>query len=149
MRAVVQRVREAAVSVGGRICGSIASGLLVYLGVAQGDTEADAAYLAEKIAFLRIFTDSQGKMNLSVQDTGGQILAVSQFTLLADARKGRRPSYSEAAEPVLAQSLYEYFMAAIREQGIPCEAGIFQAHMEVTYTNDGPVTILLDSRKNF
>lgn len=149
MRAVVQRVQEAAVSVEGRLYGSIAAGLLVYLGIAQGDTETDAAYLAEKIAFLRIFEDPQGKMNLSVQDTGGKILAVSQFTLLGDARKGRRPSYSEAAEPVLARSLYEYFMTAIREQGILCEAGVFQTHMEVTCTNDGPVTILLDSRRNF
>lgn len=149
MRAVVQRVRDASVSVAGRICGSIVSGLLVYLGVAQGDTEADAAYLAEKIAFLRIFEDPQGKMNLSVKDTGGKILTVSQFTLLADARKGRRPSYSEAAEPSLAQSLYKYFMDSIRGQGIPCESGIFQAQMDVTYTNDGPVTILLDSRKTF
>jgi D-tyrosyl-tRNA(Tyr) deacylase len=149
MRAVVQRVRNASVSVEGRISGAIVSGLLVYLGVAQGDTEADAAYLAEKIAFLRIFEDPQGKMNLSVKDTGGKVLTVSQFTLLADARKGRRPSYSEAAEPGLAQSLYTYFMDAIRQQGIPCESGVFQAQMEVTYTNDGPVTILLDSRKNF
>jgi D-tyrosyl-tRNA(Tyr) deacylase len=129
--------------------GRIDSGLLVYLGVAQGDTPGDAAYLAEKIGGLRIFEDPQGKMNLSVQDVRGGVLAVSQFTLLADARKGRRPSYSEAAEPGIAETLYEYFMDKIREQGILCEAGVFQAHMEVSYINDGPVTILLDSRKYF
>jgi D-tyrosyl-tRNA(Tyr) deacylase len=117
--------------------------------VARGDTGADAAYLAEKIAFLRIFEDAEGKMNLSVKDKGGGVLAVSQFTLLADARKGRRPSYSEAADPGIAKSLYEYFMDKIREQGLPCESGVFQARMDLTYTNDGPVTILLDSRKTF
>ncbi|MDR2484476.1 MAG: D-tyrosyl-tRNA(Tyr) deacylase [Treponema sp.] len=149
MRAVVQRVRDASVSVRGALCGYVSCGLLVYLGVARGDTGADAAYLAEKIAFLRIFEDAEGKMNLSVKDKGGGVLAVSQFTLLADARKGRRPSYSEAADPGIAKSLYEYFMDKIREQGLPCESGVFQARMDLTYTNDGPVTILLDSRKTF
>jgi D-tyrosyl-tRNA(Tyr) deacylase len=149
MRAVVQRVRDARVSVESRAAGKIARGILVYLGVAQGDCEADAAYLAEKISGLRIFPDSEGVMNRSVLETGGGVLVVSQFTLLADARKGRRPSYSNAAEGAEAKRLYEYFMEKIREQGLVCESGIFQAHMEVSYTNDGPVTILLDSKKLF
>jgi D-tyrosyl-tRNA(Tyr) deacylase len=156
MKAVIQRVKNAAVSVEGRVTGSIAGGLLVYLGVARGDGEGDAAKLAEKIAHLRIFQDSQGKMNLSIKDLKGQegkhasdtaVLAVSQFTLLADARKGRRPYYGEAADPADAERLYEFFMEKIREEGITCEAGMFRAHMEVRYTNDGPVTILLDSRE--
>jgi D-tyrosyl-tRNA(Tyr) deacylase len=170
MKAVVQRVLNASVSVDGTAAGAISSGLLVYLGIARDDTESDADHLAEKIVNLRIFEDNQGKMNLSVKEiihneknsqdlpcagiasnganTGSKtgILAVSQFTLLADARKGRRPYYGDAADPELAKSLYEHFMNKIREQGIICEAGIFQAHMAVRYTNDGPVTILLDSR---
>jgi D-tyrosyl-tRNA(Tyr) deacylase len=145
----VQRVRDASVSVEGVIQGKIAAGLLVYLGVAQGDTEADAVYLAEKIPALRIFEDPQGKMNRSVRDTGGGVLVVSQFTLLGDARKGRRPSYSGAAESPVAKALYEYFMERIREQGLFCASGIFQTHMEVRSANDGPVTLLLDSRKGF
>jgi D-tyrosyl-tRNA(Tyr) deacylase len=149
MRAVVQRVKDASVSVEGVLQGNIAAGLLVYLGVAQGDAEADAAYLAEKISGLRIFEDLQGKMNRSVQDTGGSVLVVSQFTLLGDARKGKRPSYSNAAESTVARGLYAYFMDRIREQGLSCESGVFQTHMEVRATNDGPVTILLDSRKGF
>ncbi|MFP3089282.1 D-tyrosyl-tRNA(Tyr) deacylase [Treponema sp. TIM-1] len=149
MRAVVQRVRDAQVSVAGEETGKIARGLLVYLGVAQGDCEADAGYLAEKIAGLRIFPDAAGVMNCSVLESGGAVLAISQFTLLADARKGRRPSYSNAAEGAAAKGLYEYFMEKIREQGLICESGIFQAHMDVSYTNDGPVTILLDSKKLF
>jgi D-tyrosyl-tRNA(Tyr) deacylase len=153
MKAVVQRVKNAAVSVEGRVTGRAAEGLLVYLGVARGDGEKDAAKLAEKIANLRIFQDSQGRMNLSIKDLragGGEaaaVLAVSQFTLLADSRKGRRPYYGEAADPAEAEKLYEFFMEKIREGGLACEAGIFGAHMEVTYTNDGPVTILLDSRE--
>jgi D-tyrosyl-tRNA(Tyr) deacylase len=131
------------------VTGKIDRGLLVYLGVAQGDTEEDARYLAEKIAALRIFDDAEGKMNLSVQDVRGGVLAVSQFTLLADARKGRRPSYSGAADPTAAKALYEYFMEQIKGQGLPCESGVFQTRMKVAYTNDGPVTILLDSKKNF
>jgi D-tyrosyl-tRNA(Tyr) deacylase len=122
---------------------------LVYLGVARGDTEGDAEKLAEKIAHLRIFEDREGKMNLSIGDLpvseGAGILVVSQFTLLADTRRGRRPYYGGAADSAEARRLYEYFMAKIRDQGLPCEAGVFQAHMEVTYTNDGPVTIILDS----
>ncbi|MDR2069353.1 MAG: D-tyrosyl-tRNA(Tyr) deacylase [Spirochaetaceae bacterium] len=149
MRAVVQRVRDARVSVEGKAAGKIAWGILVYLGVARGDSEADAGYLAEKIAGLRIFPDSAGLMNRSVLESGGAVLAVSQFTLLADARKGRRPSYSNAAGGAEAEGLYEYFMEKIREQGLICESGIFQADMDVSYTNDGPVTILLDSKKLF
>ncbi|MDR1862900.1 MAG: D-tyrosyl-tRNA(Tyr) deacylase [Treponema sp.] len=152
MKAVVQRVKNASVSVEGRVTGSIAAGLLVYLGVARGDREADAAKLAEKVANLRILQDSLGKMNLSLKDAPegvppGAVLAVSQFTLLADARKGRRPYYGEAAEPEEAKKLYDFFMEKIREQGLSCEAGVFGARMEVSYTNDGPVTILLDSRE--
>jgi D-tyrosyl-tRNA(Tyr) deacylase len=152
MKAVVQRVKNASVSVEGRVSGSIAGGLLVYLGVAREDGEEDAAKLAEKIANLRIFQDAGGKMNLSVKDlkTGGgegAVLAVSQFTLLANARKGRRPYYGGAAAPEEAKALYEFFMERIRREGLSCEAGIFGAHMEVSYTNDGPVTILLDSRE--
>lgn len=133
----------------GKVSGKIDYGLLVYLGVAGGDTRSDADYLAEKTAALRIFDDSEGKMNLSVRDIQGGVLVVSQFTLLADARKGRRPSYSSAANPAEANPLYEYFMERIRAQGLPCEGGIFRARMLVKYTNDGPVTILLDSRKQF
>ena len=154
MRAVVQRAKNAAVTVEGKVSGSIERGLLVYLGVAREDSEKDAEWMAEKIANLRIFEDAQGKMNLSLLDIVAQetsvgepagVLAVSQFTLLADAVKGRRPFYGEAAEPEKANKLYEYFMAKIREKGLVCEAGVFQAHMDVSYTNDGPVTIILES----
>jgi D-tyrosyl-tRNA(Tyr) deacylase len=150
MKAVIQRVKDAQVSVEGKITGSIKEGLLVYLGVAQGDTEKDADWLAEKTAFLRIFQDSEGKMNLSLMDLAGNgeelgVLAVSQFTLLGECGKGRRPYFGEAAEPELARKLYEYFILKIRAQGIGCEAGLFKSHMEVRSTNDGPVTILLDS----
>jgi D-tyrosyl-tRNA(Tyr) deacylase len=156
MKAVIQRVKNASVTVadeeGGaeasvRVSGRIAQGLLVYLGVARGDTEEDARRLAEKIAVLRIFEDGEGKMNLSVQDSGGGILVVSQFTLLADARKGRRPYYGNAADGETAKALYEYFMERIRKAGLVCESGVFQAHMDVAYINDGPVTILLDSKE--
>ncbi|MDR3167833.1 MAG: D-tyrosyl-tRNA(Tyr) deacylase [Treponema sp.] len=149
MRAVVQRIRNARVLSEGRVSGELAAGLLVYLGVAEGDTEEDAEYLAEKIGTLRIFEDREGKMNLAVAEAGGGVLTISQFTLLADARKGRRPSYSKAAHPDRAKALYEYFMEKIRAQGLPCEGGVFQTHMQVSYTNDGPVTILLDSKKAF
>jgi D-tyrosyl-tRNA(Tyr) deacylase len=159
VRAVVQRIRNASVSVDNNVTGKIDAGLLVYLGVALGDTEKDADYLADKIINLRIFEDADGKMNRSVIDESecaGEvgksvcgILAISQFTLLADARKGRRPSYSEAADPESANRLYEYFMSQVKLSGLVCEKGIFQAHMMVNYTNDGPVTILLDSRKVF
>jgi len=150
MKAVVQRARNASVTVEGHVTGKISRGLLVYLGVAGEDSEKDAAWMAEKIANLRIFEDAQGKMNLSLKDilSGEEegavgVLAVSQFTLLADASKGRRPYYGGAAEPEKAKALYGLFMEKIREQGLLCEAGIFQAHMDVSYTNDGPVTIIL------
>jgi len=149
MRAVVQRVSEASVTVEGKRVGAIEKGLLVYLGVAGGDTERHADYLADKVAGLRIFTDSEDKMNLSVQDIGGGILVVSQFTLLADARKGRRPSYSDAAEPEKANPLYLYFVDQLRKRGLTVETGVFQASMRVQYINEGPVTILLDSTKLF
>jgi D-tyrosyl-tRNA(Tyr) deacylase len=180
MKAVVQRVLDASVRVGGIPCGSISRGLLVYLGVARDDTEQDAEKLAEKIAHLRIFSDDQGKMNRSIRDLKAPeaqdadqdidpdadpgidrgratppaelpaplgILAVSQFTLLADTRRGRRPYYGAAAEGGPALLLYEHFMRKIEEQGLACRAGIFGAHMEVRYINDGPVTIILDSRE--
>jgi len=151
VKAVVQRVVDASVTVNGVVKGAIQNGLLVYLGVAVEDGKKDADWLAEKIANLRIFEDQDGKMNLSLLDvvhsslvTG--VLAISQFTLLGDARKGRRPSWNNAAPPEKARELYIYFMEKIREQGLLCESGEFQAHMMVKYTNDGPVTIILDSK---
>lgn len=149
MRAVVQRVGDASVRVGDDTVGAIVKGLLVYLGVERGDGAGDALYLADKVANLRIYEDGEGKMNRSVLEDGGGILAVSQFTLLADARKGRRPSFSEAAEPEAARVLYAAFCDALRAQGLGVEEGRFQAEMNVRYTNFGPVTILLDSRKRF
>jgi D-tyrosyl-tRNA(Tyr) deacylase len=149
MRAVVQRVTEAAVDVQGRRMGEIGRGLLVLLGVARDDTNADADYLAEKIANLRVFNDEQGKMNLSLAETAGAMLVVSQFTLYGDVRRGRRPSYTDAAEPESANALYEYFVTEARKRGIKVETGVFQAMMQVSLINDGPVTILLDSRKGF
>jgi D-aminoacyl-tRNA deacylase len=149
MRAVVQRVSEASVSVGGIVVGSAERGILVYLGVESGDSREDAAYLADKAANLRIFEDGEGKMNRSVLDEDGQALVISQFTLLADARKGRRPSYSNAAPPELAKPLYEAFAELLRGLMGHVETGVFQAEMRVAYTNEGPVTILLDSKKKF
>jgi len=149
MRAVVQRVSASRVEVEGRTVGETGAGLLILLGVGRDDTGEDADYLAEKLINLRIFTDEQGKMNLSIMDTGGLMLVVSQFTLYGDVRRGRRPSYSEAAEPERAKELYQYFVERVRSQGIRTETGIFQAMMQVSLTNDGPVTILLDSRKLF
>ena len=149
MRAVVQRVSSARVEIDGRSVGSIGRGLLVLLGVAAGDTEEDAAYLAEKIAGLRIFEDAAGKMNLSVEEVSGAILAVSQFTLLADCRKGRRPGFSGAAPPEVARTLYENFVDLLRRRGFDVPTGGFQADMAVHLINDGPVTILLDSHKEF
>lgn len=145
MRAVVQRVSEAAVRVEGRVVGQIGAGLLVLLGVGKGDQEADADYLAEKILNLRIFADAQGQMNLSVLDTSGEVLAVSQFTLYADTRRGRRPGYSAAAPPEEANRLYRYFVGRLRESGLPVEEGVFRAMMDVSLVNRGPVTILLES----
>jgi D-aminoacyl-tRNA deacylase len=142
-------VSRAEVSVGEEVVGKIGAGLLVLLGVAKSDTQADAEYLAEKLVGLRIFDDENGKMNLSVAETGGSVLAVSQFTLYGDVRKGRRPSFDEAAPPQLANELYEYFVRKIREAGLVCETGRFQAMMEVELVNDGPVTILIDSARAF
>ncbi|HET9530625.1 MAG TPA: D-aminoacyl-tRNA deacylase [Blastocatellia bacterium] len=146
MRAVIQRVSHASVEVEGEITGEIEEGLLVLLGVARDDTEAEADYLAEKITNLRIFNDEQGKMNRSLLDTGGAMLVVSQFTLYGDARRGRRPSYTDAAEPEKANALYQYFVERVRAQSIRVETGVFRAMMKVRLTNDGPVTILLDSK---
>jgi len=149
MRAVVQRVSRARVTVGQLTTGEIGLGLLVLLGVGRQDTEQDCAYLAEKIAGLRIFEDEDGKMNRSVVEAGGSVLAVSQFTLYGDVRKGKRPSFDDAAPPQLANQLYEYFVEKIRDAGIPCETGRFQTMMKVELVNDGPVTILLDSTRAF
>jgi len=149
MRAVIQRVARAQVSVGKEITGKIDAGLLVLLAVGNTDTRADADYLAEKIAGLRIFEDEQGKMNRSVVEAGGAVLAVSQFTLYGDVRRGKRPSFDAAAPPEQARGLYEYFVERIRAAGLRCEAGRFQEMMQVELVNDGPVTILLDSAKAF
>ena len=149
MRAVVQRVTEARVEVAGKAVGEIGAGLLVLLGVGRDDTRDDADYLADKTVNLRVFDDDEGKMNRSLSESGGAILVVSQFTLYGDVRRGRRPSYSDAAEPDKANQLYEYFVERVRSAGVKVETGIFQAMMKVSLTNDGPVTILLDSRKAF
>jgi D-tyrosyl-tRNA(Tyr) deacylase len=154
MRAVVQRVSRAKVTVNGEITGEIGLGLLVLLGVGAGDTRADANYLAEKITGLRIFEDAGGptgmkKMNLSVAEVGGALLVVSQFTLYGDARRGRRPSFDAAAPPDEARALYEYFVEKIRAAGLRSETGRFQETMQVELVNEGPVTILLDSAKMF
>ncbi len=149
MRACVQRVTRAEVTVAGVSTGSIEQGLLVLLGVAAGDTEEDARLLAEKLVGLRVFEDQDGKMNCSLQEVGGEMLVVSQFTLLGDCRKGRRPSFVAAADPGLANSLYGRFVQLVGEKGVATATGQFQAHMEVSLVNDGPVTLLLDSRKLF
>lgn len=149
MRAVVQRVVKADVTVEEKVTGSIGKGLMVLLGVEDEDEEGDAAYLAEKIAGLRIFEDEDGKMNRSVKDVGGDLLAVSQFTLFGDCRKGKRPSFIKAARPDQANALYRKFVALCQEQGLHVEEGIFQAEMLVRIYNDGPVTILIDSKKVF
>jgi D-aminoacyl-tRNA deacylase len=145
MRACVQRVRWAKVAVAGEVCAQIGPGMLVLLGVAAGDAEADARQLARKIAGLRIFEDSQQKMNLSAADVGGAMLVVSQFTLLGDCRKGRRPDFTAAAPPEAAEKLYQQFVAAVAEQGIPVVTGRFRQHMEVELLNDGPVTLVVES----
>lgn len=149
MRAVIQRVSRAKVTVGGEVVGEIGPGLLVLLGVGSGDTRADADYLAEKTIGLRIFEDPDGKMNLSLADTGGALLVVSQFTLYGDVRRGKRPSFDGAAPPQEAKDLYEYFVEKIRAVGLRCETGRFQEMMQVELVNEGPVTILLDSSKAF
>ncbi|GAB4388132.1 MAG: D-aminoacyl-tRNA deacylase [Thermodesulfovibrionales bacterium] len=147
MRALVQRVREAGVSSSGQTVASIGRGLLVFLGVARGDAEEDADYLARKVAGLRVFEDAEGKMNLSLRDVGGEALVVSQFTLHADTRRGNRPSFAEAEEPGRAESLYLDFAGRLRGQGVPVATGRFAASMEVSLVNDGPVTIMVDSRR--
>ena len=149
MRTVIQRVSRAQVTVAGEIVGKIGRGLLVLLGAAQADSEADADYLADKIVGLRIFEDESGKMNVDLASIGGQILVVSQFTLYGDVRRGKRPSFDAAAPPDHARQLYEYFVDRIRAIGIPCETGRFQEMMQVESVNEGPVTILLDSTKSF
>ncbi len=146
MRAVVQRVKESSVKTGNEVIGRIGSGLLVFLGVAKGDTSSDADYLSKKIVNLRIFEDDNGKMNRSLIEADGKMLVVSQFTLLGDCRKGRRPSFVAAAEPETATELYEYFVKQVRLLGIPVEIGRFRAMMEVALINDGPVTLILESQ---
>jgi D-tyrosyl-tRNA(Tyr) deacylase len=147
VKAVIQRVLEASVKVDGYLAGSIGKGILVLLGVEKGDMERDAAWLAEKIANLRIFEDDAGKMNRSVKDIGGEILAVSQFTLAGNCAKGRRPSFDSAAAPEEANRLYEFFIAACRNMGTPVATGVFQADMKVSLVNDGPVTFILEGPK--
>jgi D-tyrosyl-tRNA(Tyr) deacylase len=149
MRAVVQRVSRARVTVNGETAGEIGRGLLVLLGVGAEDTRADADYLGEKIVGLRIFEDADGKMNRSVAEVGGELLVVSQFTLYGDARRGKRPSFDAAAPPEQARELYEYFVEKVRAAGLSCETGRFQETMQVELVNEGPVTILLDSAKAF
>lgn len=149
MKALLQRVRRASVSVGGEEIGSIDQGLVAFIGVADGDSEKDAQYLMNKIIGLRIFADAQSKFNLSVQDVGGGLLLISQFTLLADTRKGRRPSFIEAAPPVRAEELFNYSIELARASGLTVATGLFQQHMHVEIHNDGPVTIILDSRDKF
>lgn len=149
MRAIIQRVEKASVSVEGEIKGQIGAGFLVLIGVEEGDGDADFKYIADKVPNLRVFEDEQGKMNRSLLDVGGEVLAVSQFTLLGDARGGRRPSFITAARPETADPMYERLVADWRARGIRVETGVFGAHMKVSLVNDGPVTILLDSRRRF
>jgi len=146
---VIQRVSSASVSVDGAVVGRIGAGLLVFVGVAEGDGPVDLDYTASKIREMRIFADEQGRMNRSVVDTGGSVLVVSQFTLLGDVRKGRRPAFDAAAAPDAARSCYEDLVSRLKADGLPVETGVFQAHMDVTLVNDGPVSILLDSRRLF
>ena len=149
MRAVVQRVSEASVAVGGQVTGSVGVGLCVLVGVGQGDSEEDARWMADKVAGLRIFEDEQGKMNRSVVDVHGGVLAISQFTLFGDARKGARPGFIDAARPEIAQPLYARFCELVRERGVQVAEGVFRATMQVRIVNEGPVTLLLDSKRLF
>ena len=149
MRSVIQRVTRASVTVGGEVVGSIGEGLLVLLGVKVGDTEKDADYMADKLLKLRIFEDENDKMNRSILDAGGEILAISQFTLHGDVRHGRRPSFIRAARPEVAVPMYDAYCQGLREAGIHVETGIFQTDMKVSLVNDGPVTLLIDSRRTF
>lgn len=147
MKALIQRVSSAQVHIENEIRGDIETGILIFLGIEKGDTDKDAEYLTKKITGLRIFEDDAGKMNLSVRDVGGKILVVSQFTLSADCRRGTRPSFDRAEEPSLARKMYHVMLESLRQEGIPTEAGEFGAYMAVHLINDGPVTILLDSRR--
>mgnify|MGYP001373221482 CR=1 FL=1 len=149
MKVLLQRVTEASVSVGGEIVGKIGQGLVIFVGVADGDTERDAQYLAQKAAGLRIFSDYEDRFNLSALDIKGELLVISQFTLLADTKKGRRPSFTEAAPPARAEELFNLFVNQARATGLKVETGCFQQYMQVEIRNDGPVTILLDSREKF
>src|SRR5215470_17517829 len=149
MRAVVQRVTKASVTVEDSIVGAIRLGLLVLLGVTSSDTTASADYMIDKLLGLRVFEDPEGKMNLSVREVGGAMLVVSQFTLFGDVRRGKRPSFDDAARPEQARELYEFFVTRVRAQGVRCETGVFQAMMDVELVNSGPVTILIDSKKQF
>ncbi len=149
MKALLQRVSAASVSVGGEVVGRIGRGVVVLVGVAQGDSEKDARYLAQRTVNLRIFPDEAGKFNLSAMDIGGELLVVSQFTLLADTRKGRRPSFTDAAPPPQAEELFALFVGEARASGLRVETGRFQQHMQLEIHNDGPVTIMLDSREKF
>jgi len=147
MRSVVQRVSRAVVRVDRQVAGEVGRGLVVLLGVAEGDSPEDARWTADKLAQLRIFEDEAGKMNRSVQEVGGSVLLVSQFTLLGDARKGNRPSFTGAAQPELASALYEEVAGSLRSRSVPVATGVFRAHMEVELVNDGPVTLIIDSRR--
>ncbi|MEN6384412.1 MAG: D-aminoacyl-tRNA deacylase [Phycisphaerales bacterium] len=149
MRAVVQRVNNARVAINGLICGQIGKGMLVYLGVGKGDEESDAIFITDKIVNLRIFEDENQKMNLSVKDVRGDIMIISNFTLYGDCRKGRRPGFDLAAEPAIAEKLYEKVVELVRAEGFNVQTGIFAADMEVTASNDGPINFLLDSKRIF
>ena len=149
MRAVVQRVSRASVTIGGEVAGAIETGLVVFVGVASDDSTADIDYTASKVLELRIFPDEQGRMNRSVTDVGGAVLAVSQFTLMGDVRRGRRPGFDAAATPAAARPLYDAFVARLQASGLSIATGVFQADMDVALVNDGPVTILIDSRRTF
>jgi D-tyrosyl-tRNA(Tyr) deacylase len=147
LKALLQRVSQASVSVAGEVVGEIGGGLVVLLGISRGDTEPDARYLAEKTVGLRIFSDSEGRFNLSAIDIQGELLVVSQFTLLSDTRKGKRPSFTQAAPPQEAEALFEKFLSYLRSSGLRVESGMFKQHMLVKIHNDGPVTIMLDSKE--
>lgn len=149
MRAVVQRVASAKVEVEGEITGKISKGLLIFLGIGEDDDDNDLAYLFDKIVGLRIFEDHNNKMNLSIQDIGGEILVISQFTLYGDVRRGKRPSFSKSAHPDIAKEVYKEFIEKAKDIGIHTEEGVFGAHMDISLVNDGPVTILIDSKKEF
>ena len=149
MRIICQRVLEAEVKIKNNIVGKISNGLLVYLGVGKGDSESDAQFIADKLVNLRIFSDSEGKMNLNISDIGGSILLISNFTLHGDCRKGRRPGFDGASEPMIANDLYEKVAQLIKESGVPVEKGVFKEHMHVSSINDGPVNFILDSSKLF